>query len=193
VTIIDGERYPLSSRSGSASADPAAHEVDAAVTLLFDEQYTRMLRVAAALLGDFASAEDVVQDAFLAVHSAWPRIADKAEVSGYLHRCVVNGARSRLRRRAVAQRLRPVRGRDVPSAEETALGQLSDTRLLDALRGLPRCEREAVVLRYYVDLSEREAAAALGVRPGSVKGYASRGMARLRDTLDDLAEAEERA
>jgi RNA polymerase sigma-70 factor (sigma-E family) len=156
----------------------------AAVTVLFDTQYTRMLRVAVVLLGDLAAAEDVVQDAFLALHTNWARVRDKSDPVGYLHRSVVNGARSRLRRRSVALRLRPTSASDAISAEDAALSGLVPGPLLDAMRALPRREREAVLFRHYLDLSEQQTADALGVRPGSVKGYASRGLSKLRAALD---------
>jgi RNA polymerase sigma-70 factor (sigma-E family) len=156
----------------------------AAVSLLFDTHYTRMLRVAVVLLSDQAAAEDVVQDAFLALHTGWARVRDKSDAVGYLHRSVVNGARSRLRRRSVAQRLRPVPRADVISAEDAALSGLVPGPLLTAMRALPRREREAVLFRHYLDLSEQQTADALGLRPGSVKGYASRGLSKLRTALD---------
>jgi RNA polymerase sigma-70 factor (sigma-E family) len=161
-----------------------ATDAHTAVTALFDTHYTRMLRVAVVLLGDQAAAEDVVQDAFLALHTNWDRVRDKPEAVGYLHRSVVNGSRSRLRRRSVALRLRPLRQSDAISAEDAALSGLVPGPLLDAMRALPRREREAVLFRHYLDLSEQQTADALGLRPGSVKGYASRGLSKLRAALD---------
>jgi RNA polymerase sigma-70 factor (sigma-E family) len=185
----------MSERSSSLEAGPWSTDIpgdpDAAITALFDGHYTRMLRVAVVLLGDRAAAEDVVQDAFLGLHTGWPRIRDKTEAVGYLHRSVVNGARSRLRRTMVAFRLRPPRQPDVISAEESALAALVPGPLLEAMRALPRREREAVLFRHYLDLSEQQTAEALGIRPGSVKGYASRGLARLRLTLTDPAATRE--
>jgi RNA polymerase sigma-70 factor (sigma-E family) len=183
----------VTSRSAGASpgfgdelpAPPALSSVDAetAVELLFDRYQVRMLRVATVLIGDPALAEDVVQDAFLAVHSSWDRIRDKDEAVGYLHRSVVNGARSRLRRRSVVLRLARLRQHDQISAEDAALRAQLPGPLTAALAALPRREREAVLLRHYLDLSEKETADALGLRTGSVKGYASRGLAKLRLVL----------
>jgi RNA polymerase sigma-70 factor (sigma-E family) len=154
----------------------------AGVAALFDEHYTRLLRVATVLLGDADAAEDVVQDAFLGTHAARGRIRG-GDAAGYLHRSVVNGARSRLRRQTVAQRHRPTPPADAASAEEAALAGLVTGPLLAALRELPRREREAVLLRHYLDLSEKQTAEALGLRTGSVKAYASRGLTRLRAVL----------
>jgi RNA polymerase sigma-70 factor (sigma-E family) len=188
----------MSERSSSLESGPWSGEVpadpDAAITALFDGHYTRMLRVAVVLLGDRAAAEDVVQDAFLGLHSGWHRIRNKSEAVGYLHRSVVNGARSRLRRTLVAIRLRPPRQPDMISAEEAALAALVSGPLLAAMRALPRREREAVLFRHYLDLSEQQTAVALGLRPGSVKAYSSRGLAKLRVALNGpIAAGEQRA
>lgn len=169
--------------------------VDDAVTALFDGHYARMLRVAAVLLGDVAAAEDVVQDAFLHLHQGWDRIRNSCDAAGYLHRSVVNGARSRLRRQALARRLHLGRpgplDRPADSAETVALAGITSGPLVTALRSLPRREREVVLLRHYLDLSERQTAQALGLRPGSVKAYGSRGLATLRAALGDPVEERE--
>jgi RNA polymerase sigma-70 factor (sigma-E family) len=188
----DGRLLSSSLESGPWSVD-VVNDPDAAITALFDGHYTRMLRVAVVLLGDRAAAEDVVQDAFLALHSGWTRIRDKPEAVGYLHRSVVNGARSRLRRRAVALRLRPPRLPDTISAEDAALAAQVSGPLLAAMRALPRREREAVLFRHYLDLSEQQTADALGLRPGSVKGYASRGLAKLRTALNASIDVQEQS
>jgi RNA polymerase sigma-70 factor (sigma-E family) len=180
----------LTSRQDPAT-DRAGADRERAITDLFDAHYTRMLRVAVVLLADRAAAEDVVQDAFLALYSAWPRVRDKQEAVGYLHRSVVNAARSRLRRRSVANRFRPPRQAEVISAEDTVLSSLVSGPVLSAMRALPPREREAVLLRHYLDLSEQQAAQALGLRTGSVKGYASRGLARLRAALNPLNDDQE--
>ena len=166
-------------------------ELEATITALFDAHYTRMLRAAVVLLGDAAAAEDVVQDAFLSLYTGWARVRDKPEAVGYLHRSVVNGARSRLRRRAVAQRFRPLPSPDAMSAEDAALSGLVSGSLLAAMRTLPRREREAVLFRHYLDLSERQTADVLGLRLGSVKAYASRGLGRLREVLDPTNDSQE--
>ncbi|MGZ4595719.1 MAG: RNA polymerase sigma factor [Actinomycetes bacterium] len=163
---------------------PTEGETRYAVSALFAEHATSMLRVATVLLGDrSAVAEDVVQDAYLALYAAWPRIRDRQAAVGYLHRSVVNGVRSKQRRHLVAARYRPDAPRAVASAEETLLAASPGGPVVAAVRALPPREREVVLLRHYLDLSERETAEVLGLRPGSVKAYASRGLAHLRATL----------
>ena len=159
-------------------------DADAVVTALFDQHYPRLLRAAVVLLGDVGAAEDVVQDAFLGLHAAWDGVRDREGAAGYLHRSVVNGARSRRRRQAVALRNRPSPPPDAASAEEAALAGLLTRPLVAALRAMPRREREAVLFRHYLDLSETQTAEVLGLRRGSVKAYASRGLARLRAVLE---------
>ncbi len=181
MTLTSGQRNSLD-LGRAAGGVPA--DAEAAVTMLFDQHYTRMLRAAVVLVSDAAAAEDVVQDAFLALYTSWSRVRDKDDAVGYLHRSVVNGARSRLRRRAVAIRLRPPRPPDAISAEDAALSALVSGPLVTAMAALPRREREAVLFRHYLDRSEQQTADALGLRPGSVKGYASRGLAKLRTALN---------
>lgn len=161
------------------------HDADSAIAALFDAHWARMVRVAVVMLGNLEAAEDAVQDAFLGVHAAWGRVRDREQAVGYLHRSVVNTARSRLRRRALALRHRPQPPADSRSAEELVLATELGGPVLAALRALPRRERETVLFRHYLDLSEQQTADALGIRIGSVKGYASRGLATLRAALRD--------
>lgn len=166
------------------TAPPTEADTRAAVSALYAEHATPMLRVATVLLGDrSAVAEDVVQDAFLALYTSWPRLRDRQAVVGYLHRSVVNGVRSKQRRSVVADRYRPPAAGAAASAEETLLAASPGGPVVAAVRALPTREREVVLLRHYLDLSERDTAEALGLRPGSVKAYSSRGLAKLRAAL----------
>ena len=125
----------------------------------------------------------MVQDAYVKMHGAWRRIREPEAAIGYLRTTVVNLARSRLRRRQVAQRHAPKPMPDAPSAEHGALEQLERDRLVGALRRLPTRQRECLVLRYYGDLSEAQIAETMGISTGAVKSHASRGMAALRAAL----------
>lgn len=167
----------------SRTAAPSEAEARAAVAALYAEHATPMLRLATVLLRDSSAAEDVVQDAFLTLYAAWPRLREQQAAVGYLRRSVVNGVRSRQRRTVVAARYRPEAARSAASAEETLLASSPGRPVVAAVRGLPTRQREVVLLRHYLDLSERETAEALGLRPGSVKAYSSRGLAQLRAAL----------
>lgn len=164
---------------------------DAVVAALYDEHFARLVGVARLLLDDHREAEDVVQEAFIRLRTGWWRVRDPERAVGYLRATVVNLARSGLRRRAVARRRDPEHAAHLnlvsPAAEDTAVLNDEHRLVVDALRLLSKRQRECLVLRYYLDLSEAEIARALDVTPGSVKTHVHRGMAALAETLEDLA------
>ena len=162
----------------------------AAVTTLYAEHALGLVRLAVVLTGDRGAAEDIVQDAFLGLYRRWDHLADTAAPLAYLRVSVVNGCRSALRRRS---RLWLGTGADFveeitaagdgggaglsESAEARALLGDEQRVVAAALRKLPRRQREAVVLRYYLDLSEAETAQAMGVSRGTVKSATHRALA----------------
>jgi RNA polymerase sigma-70 factor (sigma-E family) len=150
-------------------------------TGLFVGHYGQLVRMAALLLGDVAAAEDVVQESFIKVHSRG-RVSDPL---AYLRQAVVNLSRSDLRRRLVARRHAPRPMPDVASAEEDACAALARREVVVALRALPARQREAVVLRYWADLTEAQTGEVMGVSIGSVKAYTSRGLAKLGELLGE--------
>jgi RNA polymerase sigma-70 factor (sigma-E family) len=157
---------------------------DDAVTDLYTAHYRSLVRLSALLLRDSALAEEVVQDAFVAMHGKWGRLRDPDKAAAYLRQAVVNRSRSALRRRGVEERHRSPGDAAMPSAEYAALNALDRETVTVALRGLPQRQREALVLRYYLDLSEADIAAAMGISQGAVKSHASRGIAALRHVLE---------
>lgn len=167
------------------SPRPAATTgADAAVTALYIAHYRSLVRLAALLLSDVGAAEEVVQDAFVAMHGSWRRLRDPDKALSYLRQAVVNRSRSRLRHRQVVQRHPPAVPDHVPSAEHSALAAAARAEMLADLRRLPARQREALVLRYYGDLSEAQIANAMGISPGAVKSHAARGIAALRASLE---------
>lgn len=154
-----------------------------ALTDMYREHYRPLVRMAALLIRDSAAAEEVVQDCFVAMHSAWPRIRQEDKALAYLRQSVVNRSRSLLRRRQVADRHLPKPEPDAPSAEHGAITSLERSAVVAALRVLPPRQREALVLRYYLDLPEAEVAAAMGITRGAVKAHTFRAMTALRNTL----------
>lgn len=181
----------------TAPRDSAAwRDADTAVTELYAAHWRRLVRTALLLVRDLETAEDVVQDAFIAMHGRWSQLRDPEKALAYLHRSVVNGARSALRRRTVAgrylstQRAASIERLD-PAAEQRALDRGRVHEVLEALQALPERQREVVVLRYYADLSEADTADHLGISRGAVKSHASRGLARLRELLPDLSDENE--
>jgi RNA polymerase sigma-70 factor (sigma-E family) len=160
------------------------------LTELYLTHYPRLIRLAALLVDDVGNCEEIVQDAYLKVHAAMvgprPRLRDDDLALAYLRQTVVNLARSTLRHRLVARKHAPAPMPDAPSAEEGAYAQVERTAVVQALRELPRRQREAVVLRYYGDLTEAAAAAVMEVSVGAVKAYTSRGLAALTLALEEL-------
>ncbi|MQA04777.1 MAG: SigE family RNA polymerase sigma factor [Streptosporangiales bacterium] len=160
-------------------------EADEAVTELYGAHYRSLVRLAVLLVRDLETAEDIVQDAFVAMHGAWRRLRDQERALPYLRQAVVNKARSALRRRKVEIKYAPNPGPDAPSAEYGAIGSLERDTVLAALDRLPVRQRETLILRYYSDLSEAQIAEAMGISRGSVKSHAARAMAAMRELLDD--------
>lgn len=150
---------------------------------MYQVHYPALVRAAALLTGDLATAEDVVQDSFITLHRAWPRLRDPGKALPYLRRSVINNSRSVLRHRAVAGRYPSLPAAGLPSAEESALAGVQRSSVLEALSALPSRQREVVILRYYADLSEAEIAEALGISKGAVKSHTARAKGSLRSVL----------
>ena len=157
---------------------------DRAVTELYSEHYRALVRLAAMLVRDTQTAEEVVQDAFVAMHGGWQRLRDNDKALAYLRQAVVNRSRSVLRHRTVIDKNLQKAPPDMPSAEHGALVLLERHAVVAALRHLPGRQREAIVLRYYADLSEAEIAATMGISRGAVKSHTARGMTALRTALE---------
>lgn len=155
-----------------------------AVIELYAMHYSALVRLAVMLVRDTPTAEEVVQDAFIAMHDAWERLRDTERALAYMRQSVVNRSRSVLRHRMVVEKNQQKPPPDMPSAEHGALTLLERSAVIAALRGLPARQREAIVLRYYADLSEAEIAAAMRISRGAVKSHTSRGMAALRVALE---------
>ncbi len=134
-----------------------------------------MLRLAALLTGSVVDAEDVVQDAFVAVHERWDRLE---RPGAYLRTTVVNGCRMALRHRKVEERHRD--GRDVEISAELPAHMVE---LRDAVSRLNYRQRVVVLLRYFVDVPDEEIAEVLGCRLSTVRSLAHRGRASLRKEL----------
>jgi RNA polymerase sigma-70 factor (sigma-E family) len=157
---------------------------DLAVIELYSMHYTALVRLAAMLVRDTPTAEEVVQDSFVAMHDGWERLRDTEKALAYMRQAVVNRSRSVLRHRMVVEKNQQKPPPDMPSAEHGALALVERSAVIAALRDLPERQREAIVLRYYADLSEAEIAAAMKISRGAVKSHTSRGMAALRLALE---------
>ncbi|MFC9325110.1 SigE family RNA polymerase sigma factor [Kitasatospora sp. NPDC057015] len=174
---------PADSRMAAVAAGTAGTSEDL-LTETYQAHYRSLLRLAALLLDDLSTCEDVVQEAFIRVHAARRRVREPEKTLAYLRQTVVNLSRSTLRRRILGLRLLPKPMPDMASAEEGAYDALERDQLKAALRGLQRRQREVLVLRYYVDMTEAQVADTLGISLGSVKAYGSRGLATLRVRME---------
>lgn len=158
------------------------------VTALYEAHALGLVKLAKIMLGDQAQAEDIVQEAFLGLFRRWPFLADKDQAIGYLRASVLNGCRTAHRgrtRRDRALLFFVPKAEETVSAEESALIGEANREVMAALRALPARQREAVVLRYYLDLSEAQTAEAMHVARGTVKSTTSRGLAALARMLKE--------
>ncbi|HEY6786906.1 MAG TPA: SigE family RNA polymerase sigma factor [Trebonia sp.] len=154
------------------AADDAA---DRHVTALYQSHALSLARLALLMLGDRDAAQDVVQDAFLGLYRRWDKLVSVDAAPAYLRSSVLNGCRTALR-----QRIRPAVPADggaLESAETTLLRTEEQQAVLAAIRRLPARQREALVLRYYLDMTEEQAAQTMGVSRGTVKSATSRAVA----------------
>lgn len=162
-------------------------DADTAVDELYAAHYRRLVRLSVLLVRDVETAEEVVQDAFVAMHGRWRSLREPDKALAYLRQAVVNRSRSVLRHRGVQARYTPPPLADHHGADEDALVSERRREVLDALRALPDRQREVLALRYYLDLSESDIADTLGISRGAVKSHASRGAAALRQLLEGVS------
>lgn len=156
-------------------------EADQGVTELYTAHYRGLVRLAVLLVQDTAVAEEVVQDAFVAIHRRWGRLRDTDKALSYIRQAVVNRSRSALRRRGTEQRHAATQRLDIAYEPDPARRLV----VLDALKTLPQRQREVIALRYYVDLDEATIATTLGISRGAVKSHAARATATLRQLLEE--------
>jgi RNA polymerase sigma-70 factor (sigma-E family) len=154
---------------------------------LYAAHYRRLVRLSVLLVRDPETAEEVVQDAFVAMHGRWRSLREPDKALAYLRQAVVNRSRSVLRHRGVRASYRPPPVPDGSGADEDVLVSERRACVLEALRRLPERQREVLALRYYLDLSEADIARTLGISRGSVKSHASRGVTALRSVMEDVS------
>jgi DNA-directed RNA polymerase specialized sigma24 family protein len=151
----------------SAEHDASAEDASHAVAALYQLHYPALVRLAALLIPDLATAEDIVQDAFAAVHGRWHVQPDADAALAYLRWSVVHRSRSV-----------PPLGGPAPGTGEPG------SAVMSALRALSARQREVVVLRYFADLPEAEVASATGMSMAAVRNHAAQAMSSLQAGLD---------
>jgi RNA polymerase sigma-70 factor (sigma-E family) len=157
------------------------------VAMVFAEHRLGLIRLAVLLVGDRATAEDVVQDAFAGLHRRWPELRDSASALAYGRTSVVNGCRMVLRRRSLTRRLGVTHDPPIWSAESAAMLREDRRQVIEALQRLPRRRREVLILRFYLDLSDTEIAQIMGITEATVRSTATRAL----DALGRLLRKEE--
>lgn len=149
---------------------------------LYLNEYRSLVKLASLLLDDRGACEEVVQDAFVRTLVAWPGLRDHAKAPAFLRSAVLNAARSRMRRLSVVRRHPTAPPGSVDGADRELV---EHAVVVSELRRLPARQREAVALRYYLDLSEADIAEAMGCSPGSVKTHLHRALATLATRLEE--------
>jgi len=175
-------------KTRSGRKPPGASELDAdhAIAVLYQLHYPSLVRLAALLVPDLATAEDIVQDAFAAVYARWHTLPGTDAALAYLRRSVVHRSRSVVHRSRSAPPPGPGRADDGPGqadSEPEASLQLPGSAVVSALRALPVRQREVLVLRYFADLPEAEIALVTGTRKAEVRSRAAQAMSSLRAGL----------
>jgi RNA polymerase sigma-70 factor (sigma-E family) len=163
---------------------PADHA--AAVQDLFREHWLDLVRLATVMVGDVATAEDVVQDAFERLHRSWHRLREPASGLAYARSSVLNGCRSVHRRAAVARKYGPRLALPADAAgPDAATAAAQSSQVATALQGLTRRQREVIVLRYYADLDIAEIARTLRLSQGAVRATISRALTAMGRALEE--------
>jgi RNA polymerase sigma-70 factor (sigma-E family) len=145
-------------------------------------RWPAMVRLAYGLTGDQGHAEDVAQAAFARAYASWSRVARTGDPDAYVRKIVINENLSRFRKRRVAENLVGTVPEGPGHSGTDAVGDSEG--LLRALRRLGPRQRAVIVLRYWMDMSEAETAAALNCSVGTVKSQASRALATLRGSAE---------
>lgn len=167
---------------------PPSCESSAAITALYRQHALGLIRLAYITLGNRAAAEDIVQDAFCGLYRRWAHLSDHDKAMSYVRSSVLNGCRSVLRKN------RPELTPEPSSRAERSSQSPGDTAVIDedervtmmaALRKLPHRQREVMVLRFYLDLTDQEIAAEMGIGASTVRSAAHRALAALGAMLGE--------
>jgi RNA polymerase sigma-70 factor (sigma-E family) len=166
---------------------PPMTSAERAVTELYEAHALGMIRLAHIMLGDRQSAEDAVQEAFCGLYRRWSHLSDPGSAVHYVRSAVLNHCRSVLRRRTTSQAPRGLAGHPEPvrSAESAVLTREERDEIMRAVRRLPPRQREALVLRFYLDLSAEETATTMGISASSVRSATHRALASLGHMLQE--------
>jgi RNA polymerase sigma-70 factor (sigma-E family) len=195
LLVVEPKHTVVAAAAPPAEHPPGAGEgAEAAVGALYQATALDLIRLAYVIVGDRATAEDVVQEAFCGLYRHWDRLDGAGAASYYVRASVLNGCRSVLRRRAVRRKgMAEVRRQSLAdrslaaSAEAVVLGGEEHEEVIRALGRLPHRQREALLLRFYFDLPDDQIARVMGVRPGTVRSTAHRALEALGRALRETS------
>jgi len=170
--------------TGSVARDLEIEREEASFEVFFEQHYPSVARALVLVVGGETEAEDLVEEAFARAWDRWDRVRAMASPAGYVYRTAVNLHRNRLRR--LARELR--RHRPPEPAPDPAGAAEDRDRIRRALAALPLNQREAIVLVGWFGLDTGEAAAALGIKPASLRSRLHRARTALRSQLGEFDE-----
>ena len=184
---VTAEAAASPARALAPTLDLREAEREAEIARVFDQSHAQLVRLAA-LLGAGPDAEDVVAEAFCQLYRRWPKLRSPDAAPAYVRGAVVNLVRMRWRHLQVVRRHRDraLRPNDTVSAEHVVLDREDQRAVVTALEELAPRQREAIVLRYWMDLKEAEIAAAMGISCGAVKSHTARAMATLTRAVGEI-------
>jgi RNA polymerase sigma factor (sigma-70 family) len=180
-TTLLGIRVAVQSRKADTSGNPRPNAMGSDFAEFYQREFPQATRFAWLLVRSSASAEDLAQEAFVALSRCFDEVDNPR---GFVHRVVINQART-WQRNEHRNRLKVLR-----ASQERGTLSAADAELFDLVGALPYRQRVVVVTRYWLGWSEAEIADTLGCRPGTVKSLASRALDRLRK---EIAGDDERA
>jgi RNA polymerase sigma-70 factor (sigma-E family) len=177
---------PPGTAHGESEKSELVHLGEVQIEALYLANYRQLVGLALLILGANATAEDIVQEAFIRVYGSWSKIRDPDRAAGYLRITTINLARSVLRRQQTARRYAPDPPAEPAGPEEQVLAKVRNAGVREALRLLPCRQQQVIMLRYYEDLSVLETAQALQISAGTVKRHGFRALATLAEALQGL-------
>ena len=158
--------------------------MDASAVAEFSEfahyRWAGLVRLAYGVTGDRDLAQDLAQTALANAYAAWSRVRKADDPDAYLRRILLNAHRAGFRKRRVTEELIAVPPDRNLTVADPAGAHGDRAAIIAALAALPRRQREVVVLRFWLDLTETQVAATLGCSVGTVKSQAARALATLR-------------
>jgi RNA polymerase sigma-70 factor (sigma-E family) len=189
--MMDGGEIMEGPRGRHVDDARARAERDAGqgLTALYAEHYSSLVRLASLLVPDAVAAEDVVQDAFVALHASWRRLRDGEQALCYLRQCVLTRSRSASRRGGDGGAAGQTAGPNASGSEQRDGARPEPAAVLAAIRALPARQREALVMRFYAELPEAEIAGIMRISERAVRQHTERAVAGLRALLRSTGDA----